>query len=49
MIMVAKRKGVSRLIYPKISTSEDVPLPFRRREGHVGMPTKKRDFFVCFG
>ena len=29
--MVAKRKGVSRLIPKKISTPEGVPLPFRRR------------------
>lgn len=48
-IMVAKRKGVDRLIPKKISTPEGVPLPFRRRGGDAGSPTKKIDFLVCFG
>ena len=48
-IMVAKRKRVDRLIPKKISTPEGVPLPFRRRGGDAGSPTKKIDFLVCFG
>ena len=40
-IMVAKRKRVDRLIPKKISTPEGVPLPFRRRGGDAGSPTKK--------
>ncbi len=43
--MVAKRKGVSRLIPKKISTSEDVPSTFRRRGDTQGRPQKRECLF----